>query len=38
MWIYCGGKKSIDDVAKNDNSILGFIILTVVVLVLYSFR
>jgi hypothetical protein len=31
-WIYYLGKKSIDEVAKEDNSKLGFIILVLVIL------
>lgn len=35
-WLCHFGKKSIDEVAKDDNSGLGFIIILVIVLVLYS--
>jgi hypothetical protein len=38
MWVFYGGKKSIDEVAKNDNSTIGYIILILVVLILYSYR
>jgi len=39
MWLYYGGKKSIDEVAKDDNSILGLIILVIIGCILfYSFQ
>lgn len=39
MWVFYGGKKSIDEVAKNDNSILGFIIVIILAFILfYSFK
>ncbi|MFV5697057.1 hypothetical protein ACM55H_01695 [Flavobacterium sp. ZT3R17] len=36
MWIYYLGKKSIDEVAKEDNSILGLIIIIVAGFILFS--
>jgi predicted RND superfamily exporter protein len=39
MWVYYGGKKSIDEVAKKDNSILGFIVVIILGFILfYSFK
>lgn len=39
MWIFYGGKKTIDEVAKNDNSFLGFIIVIILAFILfYSFK
>ena len=38
MWIYYGGKKSMNDVAKVDNSNLGFIIIVVLLLVVLGCR
>jgi len=39
MWIYYGGKKSIDEVAKKDNSILGLIVVIILGFILfYSFK
>jgi hypothetical protein len=35
IWIYYGGKKSIDEVAKNDNSILGLIVVIVLGFILF---
>jgi len=39
MWIYYGGKKSIDEVSKNDNSWVGLIIVIILGFILfYSFN
>jgi hypothetical protein len=38
MWIYYGGTKSIDEVAKEDNSLIGFIFTIVFLLLLYFFN
>ena len=39
IWIDYGGKKTIDEVAKNDNSFLGFIIVIILAFILfYSFK
>lgn len=38
MWIYHGGKKSIDEVAEKDNSTLGFIIILILLLVTLGFE
>jgi len=39
MWIYYGGKKSIDEVAKNDNSLIGLIVVIILGFILfYSFK
>jgi len=35
-WLFYFGKKSMDEVVKGDNSSLGFIILVIIVLILYS--
>lgn len=35
MWIYYCGKKSIDEVSKNDNSNLGFVIFMILGVILY---
>ncbi|WP_396210898.1 hypothetical protein [Flavobacterium sp.] len=39
MWIFYGGKKTIEEVAKNDNSFLGFITVIILAFILfYSFK
>jgi hypothetical protein len=38
MWIYYGGKKSIDQVAEKDNSTLGFIVILILLLVALGFQ
>jgi hypothetical protein len=38
MWIYYGGKKSIDQVAEKDNSTLGFIVILILLLVTLGFE
>jgi hypothetical protein len=37
-WIYFGGKKSIDEVAEEDNSTLGFIVILILLLVTLGFE
>ncbi|WP_157495006.1 hypothetical protein [Flavobacterium sp. KJJ] len=37
-WIYYGGKKPMDDVLKEDNQIIGFVILALIFFFLYSFN
>lgn len=37
-WLYYLGKKSMDEVAKDDNSTIGLIILILIVLISYSFK
>ena len=38
IWIINFGSKSIDEVSKEDNSIIGFIILIILGFVFYSFK
>jgi hypothetical protein len=38
MWIYYGGKKSIDQLAEKDNSTLGFIVILILLLVTLGFE
>jgi len=37
-WIYYGGKKKMDDVAKEDNETLGLIVTVFCLLVYFAFR
>jgi hypothetical protein len=37
-WIYYGGKKRMDDVAKEDNETLGLIVTVFCLLVYFAFR
>ncbi|CAM3568032.1 hypothetical protein FLGE108171_03395 [Flavobacterium gelidilacus] len=37
VWIYYLGKKSYDDVVKDDNSKLGLVVAIVIMIILYSF-
>lgn len=36
MWLYYGGRKSIDEIVKKDNSILGLIIIIILGFILFS--
>jgi|GEM_PF-7053537 len=38
MWLYYGGKKSIDEVCQKDNSILGFITIIISALIGLGFK
>jgi len=38
VWLYHGGKKSIDDVAQKDNSKIGFLVLIIVFLITLGFK
>jgi hypothetical protein len=37
QWIFYGGKKSMDEVVKEDNGILGFIVAVLIFFFFYSF-